>query len=284
MVAHIERPSNDREQAVLLFGGTTEGRQLAEAFAERGRNVVCCIVSQVGAEQLPKGNPYIHVRVGALEEQAIAQLAADGFAWVVDATHPYAVQVSANVRAAAGEAGVPYVRVVRPQMDTGGSTTAASVAQACTMVPAGAGNVLAVTGSKEIDAYAAIDGFRKRVFARVLPDERSMEACRAAGLPDDHIITGQGPFSVEQNVRVLREHGIRWMITKESGDAGGFPQKLTAAQECGCEVIVVRRPQDEDGLQLDQVVELLCGGETAEGVGRETLEVQGTCETKEVRR
>ena len=116
------------------------------------------------------------------------------------------------------------------------------------MVPEG--NVLAATGSKEIAAYTAIPGFAERVYARVLPLESSVAQCRAAGLPDSHILAARGPFTLEENLAVLRRYAIRSMVTKDGGAAGGFPEKLEAARQSGVEVLLVRRPE-EHGLSME---------------------------------
>lgn len=245
------------EERILLFGGTTEGRELAVELARRGWTVVVCVATQTGAEQLPSDDARLDVRTGRLGAEAMAALMDEGFYQVVDATHPYATAVSANVREAAGRAGIPYLRVLRPRIDYGDCPTAGSVEEACGMVSADGGNVLAATGNKEIAAYTVIEGYRERVFARVLPDPDSVESCREVGLPDDHIIAAQGPFSVQENREIIDGHAIRFMITKESGALGGFPEKLQAARETGCTLIIVRRPVDEDGVMPEEVPALL---------------------------
>jgi len=256
----MDRKTKTQENAgMLLFGGTTEGRELASALTARGYPVTVCVATQTGAEQLPSDDPLMDVRIGRLDEAAMETLMGAGFARIVDATHPYATAVSANVRRAAFQANVPYTRIIRPRIDFGDCRTAESVEDACASVGSDGGTVLAATGNKEIWAYRVIPGFPERVFARVLPDEDSVESCRAAGLPDDHIITGQGPFSAEDNRALIEKHGIGIMITKESGAAGGFPEKLAAARDCGCAVIVVTRPQDEDGLLPDEFLASLEG-------------------------
>lgn len=238
---------------LLLFGGTTEGRELALAAAKLGYDVTVSVATGYGAACVPEA-PGVTVHTGRLDETAMESLMGGGYALVVDATHPYAVAVSRNVRAAAQRMGLPCLRLLRPESPHPDCMYADSVAEACTMVPPG--NVLAATGSKEIAAYMAIPGYAQRVYARVLPVESSMEQCRAAGLPDDHILAGRGPFSLEDNVRAMETYHIASMITKDGGAAGGFPEKLEAARRCGVQVIVVRRPRD-DGLPMETIIKRL---------------------------
>ena len=95
------------------------------------------------------------------------------------------------------------------------------------------GNILLTTGSKELAAYSGIPDFTQRVYARVLPMDASLEACRAAGLKAAHIIAMQGPFSEEMDLATLRFADAAWMVTKDGGEAGGFPAKASAARMAG---------------------------------------------------
>ena len=98
---------------ILLFGGTTEGRMLAQWLDERGDKVTYCAATEYGGTLVPEGAG-VTVHVGRLDQNGMAALLAAGhFDYVVDATHPYASVVSANLKGAAGEAGVPYLRLVR---------------------------------------------------------------------------------------------------------------------------------------------------------------------------
>lgn len=240
---------------ILLFGGTTEGRRLACDLVDRGWRVTVCVATDVGARQYPEDLSGLDLHIGRLDFDEMTSLMGQGFSCVLDATHPYAVEVSRNVRSAAERVGLAYIRVIRPRVDFSGCLVAQTVEEACREVPADGGCVLAATGNKEIADYTVIEDYRKRVFARVLPDEASVESCRAIGLSDDHIITGTGPFSVADNESLMRAHDISYLITKESGQAGGFPEKLEAAHACGCTVIVVCRPQHEAGLLPEEALE-----------------------------
>ena len=238
---------------LLLFGGTTEGRELALSAAGLGWQVTLCVATDYGADCVPEADG-VAIHTGRLDEAAMEALMQGGFTVAVDATHPYAVAVSANVRAAAEKAGLPLLRLLRPESQHPDCLYADSVAEACTLVPAG--NVLAATGSKEIAAYRVIPDYQNRVYARVLPLESSLNDCRRAGLDDGHILGAKGPFSLEDNISTMERYAIRSMITKDGGAAGGFPEKLEAARRCGVQVILVRRPKDS-GLNFDEILKRL---------------------------
>ena len=89
----------------------------------------------------------------------------------------------------------------------------------------------------------------------MLPSAESVEKCAALGLPRPHILALQGPFSRKLN-RALLEDGIRWLVTKETGEAGGFPEKLLAAFDCGATPVVLRRPPEE-GLTAQEICRMV---------------------------
>ena len=98
---------------LLLFGGTTEGRLLAEQACALGWEVTLCVATEYGREVLPQELPFCHILVGRLGIEEMKLLMAEGFHQVVDATHPYAVEVSSNVRSAAQSTGLPHWRLLR---------------------------------------------------------------------------------------------------------------------------------------------------------------------------
>ena len=114
------------------------------------------------------------------------------------------------------------------------------------------GRVLLTTGSKDLGIYGELLN-PEQLYPRVLPLISSIESCEAAGIPHRNIIAVQGPFSEELNKAVIREYEIDVMITKDSGAAGGFPEKISAAKDCQIPVIVITRPEEE-GLSFEEIL------------------------------
>jgi precorrin-6A/cobalt-precorrin-6A reductase len=96
-----------------------------------------------------------------------------------------------------------------------------------------------------------------KLFARVLPHRASIEACHSAGIPDDSIIRGRGPFSLEINRKQICTFKIGVLVTKDSGMAGGVQEKINAARLEGCSVIVVARPPQPSKNAFSDVKSLL---------------------------
>ncbi|MDO5833476.1 MAG: precorrin-6A reductase [Lachnospiraceae bacterium] len=266
---------------VFLFGGTTEGRKIAEAIAEVNRewaahgDASACeageplslpfcaevyVATAYGASLLPAG-PGITVHVGRLdaaEMRALFEAArqTSGPLLVVDATHPYAAVVSENILSACAAAGVRCIRVERESTGAGEAELAPegaalhwvdSIEEAAAWLAAKSShrpNILITTGSKELAPYTRIPDFAARCYVRALPTVEALEKCQALGFRRAHLILMQGPFSEEMNVAQLRYADAGYLVTKASGETGGFPEKCEAALTLGVEVVCIGRPKE----------------------------------------
>ena len=239
--------------AVCIFGGTAEGRELAEYCAQLQIPAIVSVVSEYGARMLPRAEG-LDIRQGALDEDGIrALLALERPALVLDATHPYAQVVTAALVRVCRELELPYQRVRREQShydEAGQVVVVKDAAAAAAYLHDREGAVLVTTGSKELSLFTALNHDTERIFARVLPDSKVIGMCEEYGIRGSHLIGMQGPFSTELNIAILRQTGARWLVTKESGDSGGFEEKLAAARACGATVVVIGRPPEENGITL----------------------------------
>ena len=230
---------------ILLFGGTSETGPIARALVRAGYAV---LVSTATTLALDLGtHAGIRRRCGRLDQAAMAELIrAEKIEVVVDAGHPYAVELHAQVQRAAAETGVCLVRFERPLADPvfdervhRAADHGAAAALAVTL----GRRILLTTGANNLAPYLeTIPSATHAVFARVLPEPDSLLACRRAGLSSPQIVTGRGPFSIEANLAVLQSLKIDVLVTKESGAAGGLPEKLAAARRHACAAVVVARP------------------------------------------
>lgn len=241
---------------ILIFGGTAEGRLLAEWLADQGYALTVCVATEYGAE-LMTPRPGLTVHTGRMERAEMEGLMGGRpFACVVDATHPYAVAVTENIKRAAAAVGLPYYRLIRRSDGEDLCHKAEDMATAARMLKEMPGNVLLTTGSKELHHFA-VPGLVERCYPRVLPTMDSLERCLTLGFPPAHVICMQGPFSRALNEAMLRQFHIQTLVTKNSGSYGGFREKADAAEACGCALLMVERPQEEEGLDLDECKELL---------------------------
>lgn len=232
---------------IMIFGGTTEGRELAERLAEE--NIFSTVFVATGyGEQVMESSPCIEVKCGRLGvEEMREQMESGTYAVIVDATHPFAQIVSENIRLAANGSGLPIFRCVREALNPEGSLasryvsfdSAASCAKALAQT---SGTILLTTGSKELPLFCSDASIRARLFVRVLPGKESLALCYENGLEGKQIMAMQGPFSEEMNLALIRQTGARILVTKESGHTGGTDAKITAAEKAGIACYLIRRP------------------------------------------
>ena len=236
---------------ILVFGGTSEGRRLAERLEACRVPALVCVATEYGETLLPSGR-FVEAAAGRLDEPAMEELLGrETFRAAVDATHPYAAAVSQNLKAACAARGVPYLRLLRQESPAGEDcVTVDSVEAAAAFLAGTTGTALITTGSKELAKYRTVPDWRQRLVARVLSTAESVDYCRSLGFEGKNLIAMQGPFSEELNLALLRQTGARYLVTKESGPAGGFPEKLRAARRAGVTVVLVRRPKREEGYFL----------------------------------
>lgn len=226
---------------IVLFSGTTEGRRLSHVLAGMGAHVTVCVATEYGAEE--QGNASgVTVHTGRMEPPAMAALLR-GSDLCIDATHPYAVAATANIRQAAASAKVLYKRLLRPASPLpAGSLTAPDAAGAAALLQNTTGNILLTTGAKELTSFAKLGA--ERLYPRVLPVTESLQACERIGIPHRNIIAMQGPFSAELNLALLHQFSICYLVTKDGGAQGGFAEKADAARNACATLVVIRRPAD----------------------------------------
>ena len=242
---------------ILLFGGTGEGRALAEWMLAKRIPCTVCVATEYGETLLPAG---AEAHVGRMDRDEMAALMAQGYALVVDATHPYADRVSENIRLAAETAGLPYYRLLRPREAAEGVLWADSPADAARMLTDLPGNVLLTTGSKDLKTFTQVPDYQTRLYVRVLPSLVSLSAALDLGYPAAHILCMQGPFPEKLNAALLEAVDAKILVTKDTGKAGGFPEKAAAAQSAGAKLLVIRRPTQETGYTLDALYDFLTKG------------------------
>ena len=237
---------------VVIFSGTTEGRELSAETAALGMETLVCVATEYGKE-VQTQEPGIQVHSGRLDVEGMTQVLA-GADLCVDATHPYAREASRNIREAAKEAGVPCHRLLRRESQLPpGCILVDSAADAARFLQGVEGNILLTTGAKELASFAPVGVHR--LYPRVLPAVESLEACEALGISRSNVIAMQGPFTQELNVALIRQFSIGWLVTKDGGAAGGFAEKVRAAQEAGAKLVVIRRPK-EDGESFETILQL----------------------------
>lgn len=287
---------------ILIFAGTTEGRLLAEYASgiNNKKNTGCtgtaavhpvrcfvCTATEYGKSILDN-LPGVVICAGRMDSAGIQSfIEKNNIDLVIDATHPFAREVTANIKTACaavnmkadvnhmqerspvrcvrclrgrnGRISGENIRTADAEITKGRESTAVwadSVRQAVSYLKRTTGNILIATGSKELHLYTEIEDYRQRCFARVLSTREAVEKSVDLGFEGRHLIAMQGPFSVEMNLALLKQTEAAWFVTKESGTTGGFEEKLKAAQLARAVPVIVGRPY-ETGESLETVKEMI---------------------------
>ena len=229
-----KRPSHI-PMRVLLLGGTGEGVVLAERLAARADlHVISSLAGRVKAPKLPVGA----VRSGGFGGVSglMTYLQEEGVDLVVDATHPFAAQMSRHAEMACQALGLPLLAYVRPawtRVDGDQWDEVADFRAAAEIISRRKGRVFLAIGRQEIAAFRecreAFFVVRSIDMPEVLP-------------PHATVILDRGPFELEADLGMLREHGIDYIVCKNSGGSATY-SKVEAARRLGLPVIMIQRPR-----------------------------------------
>lgn len=227
-----------------IAGGTTEGRKLAQYAGRYHIRAYVSVATAYGASLVP-ASPFVTVVTGRMDEGEMeAFIREHAIAQVIDATHPYATAVTANIRQACAAVGVPYRRIQRRRgryEDQAGCIAVHSISEAIEVLSHTTGTIFLTTGSKDLDSFAQIPDYAQRLYVRILPIRPSLDRALDLGYLSAHIICMQGPFTTELNAAMFHQTGASYVVTKNSGHTGGFQEKVEAARQIGATVIVIER-------------------------------------------
>ena len=266
---------------ILIFAGTTEGRNLAEYASAHSIRCFVSVATDYG-KTLIENLENITSLTGRMDEKEIRNFIEENdIRLVIDATHPFAREVTENIKGACEKASVQseirYVRCIRPYenirvsgpaLEAEGSLKGqkevqnkrivymGSVQEAVEYLKKTTGNILIATGSKELHLYTEIENYRERCFARVLSTEQAVKESVKLGFEGRNLFAMQGPFAPDLNLALLRQTKAAYFVTKETGKAGGFEEKAEAAERAGVVLVVIGRPK-EVGESVETVKEMM---------------------------
>lgn len=229
---------------LLLLGGTAEARALA-ARLHPDVDVISSLAGRVPDPALPAGE----VRIGGFggADGLAAWLTENRITAVVDATHPFAATITAHADTACRRLGVPAVVLARPAWPHGRAIVVSSDREAADVVSGrGFSRVFLTTGRSGTAAFAGVGAWFLI---------RAVTAPEASTLPTRHqLVLSRGPYRYDDELALMREHGIDALVTKNSG--GDMTRaKLEAADALGVAIVMVDRPALPDSAETVSTVE-----------------------------
>lgn len=233
------------KEKIFLIAGTEDGRKLAEFLAEKNFDVTASVVSEYGRKILEQ---YKNIQVNDKKlnaEELEKILHENNFKILVDASHPYAENVSENAITACRNAGIFYARYEREEIKPAYKKIfyAESYEQAAEISAKLGKNIFLTTGSRNLKKFCNCDAVKNCIItARILPTAEVIAECEKF-LPPKQIIAIQGKFSVELNAELFNHAHAEVIVTKNSGQVGGTDTKILAAEKLNLPVVMINRPK-----------------------------------------
>ncbi|MCP2727754.1 cobalt-precorrin-6A reductase [Limnofasciculus baicalensis] len=243
----------DIEKRLWLIGGTSESVELASAMATPAGGIAtlripCTVtVTTPAAEALYAKTPNLQVRVGCLDSAQLDEfLQQQKIGAILDASHPYAVEISRMAITAANSRQIPYLRFERREVKAGDNTAEVIYLESFQTLLDGnylnQERVLLTVGYKALPLFRDWQN-RAILFARILPSVTSVESAIASGFTCDRIIALRPPVTAELEKALWLHWDISLVVTKASGVAGGEDVKRMVAAELGIPLVVINRPK-----------------------------------------
>jgi precorrin-6x reductase len=241
---------------ICIFGGTTEGRLLAEFLKYFNIKADLHVATDYG-EQLVKQYNNINIFQKRLNKKQMIELfQLNDFDCAVDATHPFAKIVSQNVKEAAEYCNLKYYRIVRETSKNENCIYFSTIEDIVFYLNDTKGNILLTTGSKDLNKFTNIENYEERIFVRILPMESSLKRAVELGFPGKNVICMQGPFNEELNVAMINFVDAQFVVTKESAASGGFEEKVNACIKTNAKCLVLKKPEEE-GITLEDFKDII---------------------------
>lgn len=240
---------------IWIIGGTSEGRGLVKELAQLDIEIYVSVATMYGAKLIEQ-----HSNVKVLPERMDlaamqAFLAEHQPDCVIDATHPYATVVTQTIKEACALSGTEYLRLVRPaEAGYGSAVVVHDFAEAAEVLSHTEGKIFLTTGSKNLPDFTAVPDYSERIALRILPMQDSLAKAVELGYKPANIVCMQGPFEEDLNIAMIKHFNAKYLVTKDSGKAGGFEEKIAAAHEAGAELVIIARSENEHGSGYADIV------------------------------
>jgi len=230
---------------ILVIGGTCDALEIACRLYEITSDLVISTATEYGFKTSRKcfPGPIIY---GKMDKEDLRQYVMNNrVRFILDASHPYAENISRNVISLCQELGIDYVRFERSMVQGKSSdlilcSTYEEAGELADRLP---GNIFISIGINHVEKLLVKIKDKKRIKVRVLPQSETLAKLESKGLDADHIVALKGPFSEEMNYLLFKETQTSVLICKDSGEQGGTDKKIRAAQRLGMKTIMVARPK-----------------------------------------
>jgi precorrin-6A/cobalt-precorrin-6A reductase len=235
---------------IWIIGGTSDANKIADLLLSYNKKCVLSVTTVYGGN-IAKDRP---VKI-VMQKMALADMEKmcieENINFIIDASHPFAQEVSENAIKLAKAKGIMYVRYERPSHICQQAKYYSSYTQISDELSNCKGNILLTIGSKNLSKFKNINP--TRIIARVLPVTESLILCENVNIPAHNILAMRGISSVALNEAIMRDYEIKHLVTKDSGEAGGVIQKIEAAQNLGIDIHILSRPEIDYPIKISDI-------------------------------
>ncbi|UMZ73134.1 precorrin-6A reductase [Natranaerofaba carboxydovora] len=261
---------------ILIIGGTEDSIILGSFLEEKGYNIYISAATSYGKDLITKHGlkPFRSRLCGDKMHKILED---NNIKAVIDASHPYSINVTSNTKAACDKCDIPLIRFERPRTKLQGQKAKENISyvkdfdEAAKKAFSLGDRVLLTTGSNNLEPFVTIRNslltnknynkdeytFQPKLYARILPEKDSIIKCQELGLTPDEIIAIKGPLNYNLNKAIIENYNISVIVTKDSGESGGTPEKIHAALDLDINIVIIDRPVYKDILTTHSKEEIL---------------------------
>ena len=244
---------------ILVLGGTLDSIGICKLLNQRQLDYTVSVTTAYGEKLAKQCTDKVILKKLTLKDM-VDYIKKNNVTKIIDSTHPYAVEVSTNAIEASQITNINYIRFERESLikniDYKNKYIVNDIDEACEIANKVGKNIFIGTGSKNLYLYK--EKIKdKNLIPRVLPTSEVLISCEELGFNADNIIAMKGPFSVEMNESTYKQYNIDLVITKESGAAGGFLEKIQACENLNIPVIVIKRKEMNYPNTIGKIQELI---------------------------
>lgn len=244
---------------VLVIAGTMDAKQIIDKLYKMGEKVTVMVTTKLGSELIDHDDS-IDIYQGKINKVSIIDIIDKVQPkCVIDASNPFAVDISRNVISACKPTEIPYIRFLREKVTYEGYdiVSVKNYEEAYERILEYEGNIILTVGSKKIETFTKIPDYQNRVYLRVLPDWMVLKKCEKLGFNSRNIMAMKGPFNEELNVEMFKYCNASVLVTKDSGNTGGVIEKINAAQKLGIKIIMIERSDENYENKTTSIEEII---------------------------
>lgn len=244
---------------VLVIAGTSDGKLIIENLLMSNIKVTATVSSKLGSDLL-RNSKNLTLLEGNNTQQRFNKLISEiNPCCVIDASHPFANDITHNAMTVCTKNNIPYLRFERERVEIEGEDIIRvnNYEGALNQLISFRGNILLTIGIGKLDIFTRIPQYKERLYVRVLPEKKVIEKCENLGLNARNIIAMKGPFSEDLNIEFIKYCNADILVMKESGNRGGILEKVNAARKMDIPVLIIERADLKCDYKADSINQVM---------------------------